>query len=80
LPERKPTDSHPGLVEVWVFDKTRNNRRLATLHAKAAKVAAAEVDHSGLEVGGGILHRSRRPGDANKGFLNKFLGVCRGTD
>jgi hypothetical protein len=38
LPERKPTDSAPGFVEVRVLDKTRDNRRLAALHSKTAKV------------------------------------------
>jgi hypothetical protein len=40
LPKRKPTDSDPGFIEVRVLDKTRDNRRLATLHSKTTKVAA----------------------------------------
>src|ERR1039457_533275 len=80
LPEGKPTDSTPGLVEVRVFDEARDNRGLATLHPKMAKVAAAEVDHSGSEIRGGIVQRSSRSGNPNKGLLHQFLGVCCGTD
>jgi hypothetical protein len=80
LPEGKPTDSGPCLVEVRVFDEARDNRGLATLHPKMAKVAAAEVDHSGSEIGGGIVQRSSRSGNPNKGLLHQFLGVCWGAD
>jgi hypothetical protein len=38
LAERQPTDSAPGFIEVRVLDKTRDNRRLATLHPKMTKV------------------------------------------
>jgi hypothetical protein len=80
LSERKPTHSAPGFVEVRVLDQTRDNRRLATLHSKVAKMAATQIDHRGSEVGGGIVQRPSCSGDPNKRLLYKFLGVWRGTD
>ncbi len=80
LTERKPTDSSPGPVELGVFNQAWGSRRLAPLHSKMAKVAAAEVDHGRPEIGRGIVYGSPRSGDTNKGLLNQFLCVCCGTD
>jgi hypothetical protein len=80
LPERESTDGTPGFVEVRIFNEASNSRGLATLNSKMTQVAAAQVDHRGSQIGGGIVQRPSYPGNAYKGLLYQFLGVCHGTN